>query len=213
MYQKTTLFILLTVMTLSLAQAGWGQGGRGGGRGGQGWQAESLTSTEAQQLIFLREEEKMARDVYDSLHERWGLFVFDNISSAEQRHMDAVLSQLNRYGLVDPVLQPGVFSDRELQHLYDVLIARGGESQIEALLTGALIEEVDMQDLNEMIASTDNAGLISLYEKLLCGSRNHLRAFVRQIENRGVVYEAQVLRQSEVDLIVDSPMERRCGRR
>jgi hypothetical protein len=68
-----------------------------------------------------------------------------------------------------------------------------------------------MQDLNEMIASSQNAVLISMYERLLCGSRNHLRAFVSQIENRGLVYEAQVLEQEAVDQIVDTPMERRCG--
>jgi hypothetical protein len=84
---------------------------------------------------------------------------------------------------------------------------------MDALLTGALIEEVDMQDLYEMIDATDNSGLISLYEKLLCGSRNHLRAFVSQIESRGMVYQAQVMDQADVDLIVDSSMERRCGRR
>ncbi|MES9928737.1 MAG: DUF2202 domain-containing protein, partial [Candidatus Thiodiazotropha sp. 6PDIVS] len=146
-------------------------------------------------------------------YERWGLYIFDNISSAEQRHMDSVLVQLEKYGLVDPVIQPTVFTNQDLQQLYDTLITQGSVSQIDAVLTGALIEEVDMQDLNEMIESSSNSGLISLYEKLLCGSRNHLRSFVRQIESRGVVYEAQVMDQAEVDLIVDSPMERRCGRR
>ena len=45
----------------------------------------------------------------------------------------------------------------------------------------------------------------------MSGSRNHLRAYVGQIENLGVVYEAQYLSQDEVDAIVDSPIER--GRR
>ena len=213
MAQRITLFVILSLFVLSLVQAGWGRGGGSGWRGGQGGVTESLTTDEAQHLTYLREEEKVARDVYDGLYERWGLYIFDNISSAEQRHMDSVLVQLEKYGLVDPVIQPTVFTNQDLQQLYDTLITQGSVSQIDAVLTGALIEEVDMQDLNEMIESSSNSGLISLYEKLLCGSRNHLRSFVRQIESRGVVYEAQVMDQAEVDLIVDSPMERRCGRR
>jgi hypothetical protein len=173
-----------------------------------------LTPQEAEQLGYLREEEKLARDVYQLFYRQWGLFSFDNIAGAEQRHMDSVLSMLQRYGLSDPALdQAGLFSNPELQQLYDNLIAQGQASQTAALWVGGLIEEVDMQDLDEMIGSTDKEDLISLYEKLHCGSRNHLRAFVRQIENRGEVYTAQVLSQEEVDRIVDSPMERRCGRR
>ncbi|MEJ2423736.1 MAG: DUF2202 domain-containing protein, partial [Candidatus Thiodiazotropha sp.] len=152
-------------------------------------------------------------DVYDRLYEIWGLFAFDNISNAEQNHMDAVLAQLNKYGLEDPVQQSGVFSDRELQSLYDNLLNRGAVSQIEALQVGALIEEVDMQDIKRMRESTTHDDLISLYDRLACGSRNHLRAFVSQIESRGMVYQAQALSQEEVDAIVDTPMERGCGRR
>jgi hypothetical protein len=209
---RSTLFVLLTTMTLTAAHAGWGPNNEDRDWGGdQTSQADSLTTLESQNLLYLREEEKVARDVYDVMHDRWGLYIFNNISSAEQNHMDAVLMQLNQYGLVDPAQQPGVFSDQELQNLYDTLVMQGNESLLNALLTGALIEEVDMQDLNEMIASSQNAVLISMYERLLCGSRNHLRAFVSQIENRGLVYEAQVLEQEAVDQIVDTPMERRCG--
>jgi hypothetical protein len=222
MMRKMKWGVLLSLLVVSVAQAGWGYGGGGrgnnaGGRGNsagdQGGDSSDLSTQEAQQLIFLREEEKVARDVYDRLYEIWGLFAFDNISNAEQNHMDAVLAQLNKYGLEDPVLQSGVFSDTELQSLYDNLLNRGAVSQIEALQTGALIEEVDMQDIKRMRESTTHDDLISLYDRLACGSRNHLRAFVSQIESRGMVYHAQALSQEEVDAIVDTPMERGCGRR
>ena len=45
-------------------------------------------------------------------------------------------------------------------------------------------------------------------ENLMSGSKNHLRAYVGQIENLGIVYEAQYLPQDKVDSIVDSPVER-----
>jgi hypothetical protein len=208
---KSILFVMLTTMTLTVVHAGWGNG-NGNWREVQASQTDGLTPLEAQNLLYLREEEKVARDIYDVMYDRWGLNIFNNISSAEQNHMDAVLVQLDRYGLVDPAQQPGVFSNQELQNLYDTLLINGSESELNALLTGALIEEVDIQDLNEMIEASDHWELINVYENLLCGSRNHLRAFVRQIESRGMVYEAQVLDQETVDQIVDSPMERRCGR-
>ena len=85
---------------------------------------------------------------------------------------------------------------------------RGSQSSLQALYVGAAIEEIDMIDLQEAIDATDNADIQMLYENLMSGSRNHLRAYVAQIENLGVVYEAQYLPQDEVDSIVDSPVER-----
>ena len=218
MYNRSILFILLFLITASTCQAGWGKNVAQGA----GWQDQNripdqninqgLSTEEAEQLSYLREEEKVARDVYLLMNERWHLNVFGNISNAEQKHMDSTLNMLNRYGLVDPAVdQTGAFTNPELQELFDTLIAQASESEIKALMTGALIEEVDMLDINEMIDSTDKSDLISMYEKLHCGSRNHLRAFVRQLENRGLVYSAQVLSQDDVDGIVDTPMERRCG--
>ena len=204
-------FSTLFLLAITTSQAGWGNGGPRWGGGG--YIEQGLTSQEAEQLSYLREEEKVARDVYRLLYDRWGLVSFSNIAEAEQRHMDAVLNTLLRYGLNDPALeQPGVFSNQELQQLYDGLIAQGMVSKRAALWVGALIEEVDMQDLDNMTLATDKENLINLYAQLHCGSRNHLRAFVLQIESRGEVYSAQVMSQEEVDNIVDSPMERRCGR-
>jgi hypothetical protein len=222
MFNRTILFILLSLLIASTSQAGWGNKGWRGEPGQSNEQepntiseqdvSQGLSTQEAEDLSYLREEEKVARDVYLSMYERWGLYAFSNISNAEQNHMNATLNMLNQYGLVDPAVdQRGVFTNPELQQLFDTLIAKGSESEIAALMTGALIEEVDIQDIDEMIAATDKTDLISMYEKLHCGSRNHLRSFVRQIENRGQVYSAQVLSQDIVDSIVDSPMERRCG--
>jgi len=123
--------------------------------------------------------------------------------------MDAVKVLLDKYNLTDPVIDSiGVFNDPELQHLYDELLESGEISHIEGLRVGALIEEVDMQDIQEAIDSIENEDMISTYESLLKGSRNHLRSFVGKIEEQGVVYEAQLLTQDEVDAIVDSPIER-----
>jgi hypothetical protein len=158
----------------------------------------------------MREEEKMARDVYLFFYPIWNNSVFSNIAESEQQHMDSMAVLLNTYGLPDPVQNDsiGLFTNPDLAALYLTLTDRGQASLLEALKVGALIEEVDMRDIQHAIDQAEHADIIQTYENLLRGSRNHLRAFVRAIEEMGVVYEAQVLEQSEVDAIVDSPMER-----
>jgi len=169
----------------------------------------NLSSMEAQTLIFMREEEKMARDVYLTSYDLWEDTIFNNIAGAEQQHMDALKVLLDKYRLPDPVFEEiGFFQNPGLQELYDDLVAQSEESRIEALYVGALIEEVDIIDLVNAINESRHLDVINVYEKLLRGSRNHLRSFVRKIENEGLVYEAQLLSQEEVDEIVDTPMER-----
>jgi len=170
----------------------------------------SLDANEIHNLEYMREEEKLARDVYRTLFGIWGLPVLDNISESEQVHTTQVEDMLEKYRLPDPVVDDatGVFVDQELAVLYDTLIVEGSRSSLKALYVGAAIEEIDMIDLQRAIDETDNADIQRLYENLMSGSRNHLRAYVDQIENLGIVYEAQYLPQVEVDSIVDSPVER-----
>ena len=182
--------------------------------GGSGLTAGSVDATEADYLVYVREEEKLARDVYITLYQAWGVAVFDNIAASEETHTTAVEDMIEKYRLTDPVVDDtvGVFVNPDLASLYTTLIARGSQSPVEALYVGAAIEELDMTDLQAAIDATDNADIRQLYENLMSGSRNHLRAYVGQIENLGIVYEAQYLTQEEVDQIVDSPFERNSRR-
>jgi hypothetical protein len=170
----------------------------------------TLDQGETASLVFMREEEKMARDLYLGFGEQWPLPLFANIARSEQRHLDAVGRLLAKYGVTDPLLEDvqGMFVNPDLQALFDELAARGAGSLAEALQVGALVEEVDIADLVAAIAETDDADVAGVYEHLLRGSRNHLRAFVREIERQGEVYVAQHLEQAAVDEILDSPTER-----
>jgi len=171
----------------------------------------TLSAAEKSDLLFMREEEKMARDVYLMLHETWGLPVFSNIASSEQSHMDAVLKLLRTYRLADPAAGRviGEFTNPELQALYDTLMAKGRLGALDALQVGGIIEETDVRDLAAAIKRADNADIDATYENLLCGSRNHLRAFAANIESMtGQAYTALVIPQDEVDAVVDSPLEK-----
>jgi hypothetical protein len=174
--------------------------GKGKGKGKGGGSVAILTQAEADDLLFMREEEKLARDVYVTLYAEWGNQVFNTISQSEQRHMDAILSLLNKYGLTDPALDPGKFAHQELQDLFDDLVAIGRETNLDALMVGALVEEVDMKDIVAAMDRTDKTDILNVYGNLLAGSVNHLNAFVKNIEGiSSSPYEAQLLTQAAVD--------------
>ncbi len=166
-----------------------------------------ISPEEAASLQFMREEEKLAHDVYVLLYEQWGLTPFDNIAASEQKHTDAIANLLDMYNVPDPVGDngPGEFTDSTLQVLYDDLAARGSQSSAEALKVGALIEEVDILDLQERLADTDNASIEQVYMNLMAGSENHLRAFVYDLETQpGETYTPQYLSQTAYDAIISA---------
>ena len=158
----------------------------------------------------MREEEKLARDVYLTLYEKWNLAILNNIASAEQTHMEAVKTLMDRYGLDDPAADQdvGEFTNQDLQTLYDQLVEQGSKSLVDALNVGAAIEEIDILDLQKYLAQTDKADIEIVYESLMKGSRNHLRSFVSVLEKNGEIYQPQYLGQDAYDAIVNTPIER-----
>ena len=168
----------------------------------------TLSAGEIEGLQFMVEEEKLAHDVYVTLYGVWGIKIFNNIKDSEVTHIDAVKLLLDKYDIYDPSYNNsiGEFENDILQDLYDSLIEQGSLSTIDALKVGAAIEEIDIRDLVEFM-DTDKADILAVYEMLLLGSRNHLRAFDSQLVSNGVDYEAQYLTQTEYDLIANSASE------
>ena len=164
----------------------------------------SLSDQETTDLLYMREEEKLAHDVYIYLYEMWGLPVFSNIAASESTHTASVLTLLNRYSIADPAqgLAEGQFQNTDLQALYDTLIKQGSLSLGDALKVGAAIEEIDILDLQDSIANTTQADIRLVYENLLAGSSNHLRAFVNTLQQTGETYQPQVLSAEEYQAIL-----------
>jgi len=190
---------------------GQGQGGRGAGGNGAGEITNlppatpgDLGEAESAALLYMREEEKLAHDVYMTLYEQWALRIFSNISQSEQTHTEAVKALLDRYGLDDPASSEiGIFTDPDLQALYTELIARGSQSLAEAIKVGAAIEEIDILDLQERLAQTDNADIQQVFDNLLNGSHNHLRAFVSTLKTQtGETYQPQYLSTEAYQAII-----------
>jgi len=171
---------------------------------------EALNADELNSLQLMREEEKLARDVYTTLYAKWNVNVFTNIASSEQQHTDAVLTLINKYNLSDPVVSSvvGVFSDPELQNLYNQLVAQGNLSVLDAYKVGATIEDLDIFDLEEALSKSDNQDIKYTFDLLTMGSRNHMRSFYGQIVGLGGTYSAQFITQAELEAIVSSPREK-----
>jgi hypothetical protein len=188
-----------------------------------------LDFNEATHLAFMREEEKLARDVYTKLGMLYpDSIVFGNIDDSEQRHTDAVKGVMEQHGLEDPNTNDnlGVFTGdvygEYFTEKYNYLIDKASASELDALYIGAFIEELDMMDIGRCpqeivqqdngidnadqcgLVYTDELDIINLYKSLLNGSESHLRGYVRAIEaivGKGT-YSAQVLSQEEVDAIL-----------
>ena len=187
------------------ADKGYGAGASTGVVDVSAYPVENLSPEEVEAILYMREEEKLARDVYLTLYNKTGLPIFENIARSEQTHMDMVLELIKKYNLTDPVAGMGVgeFNSTEMKELYEKLVAQGSESDVEALKVGALIEEIDIKDLDEWLKHVDNQDIKAVFESLRNGSENHLRAFTRLLQNRyGITYTPQVLSEDEYRSIV-----------
>ncbi|MFH1446646.1 MAG: DUF2202 domain-containing protein [Chloroflexota bacterium] len=169
-----------------------------------------LSESEVEGLVYMREEEKLARDVYLTLFDQWNMNIFQNIAKSEQTHTDAVKNLLDIYGIVDPVINDeiGKFVNPDLQALYDQLVVQGSQSLGDALKVGAAIEEIDILDLEKHIAQTEHTNIQTVYNSLLKGSRNHLRTFVSTLQVKtGETYQPQFLTQEGYELIINASIE------
>ena len=150
-------------------------------------QAAGLNDIEKNYLLLMREEEKLARDVYQALNAKWNHRTFTNIAKSEQQHMDSLKVLLDRYGIPDPTAgkKPGEFTNQKLQGLYAELVKKGSASLSAALAVGVEVEKLDIADLEEAISKTTQNDINVVYKNLLRGSNNHLKAFSSQPGGNG----------------------------
>jgi hypothetical protein len=164
--------------------------GGGGGMGGRCMMNQNFAQTnfapldpkQKEELLYIYQEEKVARDVYTAMHKLYPKEItFANILNSEQRHMDRAEMLCKRYGVdilkIDQG-QYGKFAVPELQKLHDALLAKGEKSLKEALKAGELIEVTDIADIDKMLPSfKDYPDVTMVLERLKQGSNKHLNAF------------------------------------
>ena len=172
-----------------------------------------LSAAEIAGLQFMREEEKLAHDVYVTLYAQWGAATFNSIAASEANHTAQIANLLTKYGIADPAAGNGVgvFTDPALQALYNQLIAQGSVSLSAALNVGGLIEETDIVDIQTRLASVTHSDIAQVYNNLMSGSYNHLRGFVSALAGIGVTYTPQILDVATYNSIIGGSSGR--GRR
>lgn len=170
-----------------------------------------LTQEEVNDLNFLREEEKLARDVYLFSYDKYQNSIFNSIAQSEQSHMNSVLNLMNKYGIPDSASSEiGVFNNSDLQALYTTLTTQSNISLIEALKVGATIEDLDINDIDDFIGNTTKSDLLNVYDNLTCGSKNHIRSYTSQLTSNGETYLPQFI-SSEYYNIILSESNGSCG--
>jgi hypothetical protein len=149
----------------------------------------TVTESESTGLLFMREEEKMARDVYAYLYAKYKLIVFGNITKSENAHMLAVLRLVTAFKIKDNSNNnPGEYTNTHIRDLYQQLITMGNISLIDALKVGVLIEQTDISDLQKELLSVKNTSIKTVYTNLMAGSNAHLKAFSWNLNIKGVVF-------------------------
>jgi hypothetical protein len=162
--------------------------------------AAALSQREMNGILFIWEEEKVARDLYRSLYNESNLSIFVDLARSEQNHMDMALALMDKYGLQAPVSdEHGLFSNQTLIGYYDELLAKGRQSPQDALEAAAAFEEISIVDLEKEIAAAEAEDVRVVYEGLLAGSRKHLRSYVRDLQEQGIQYSPQYLSQEEFE--------------
>jgi len=167
-----------------------------------------LTAAELEMLNYMMEEEKLAYDVYVTLFDMYGTTIFNTISKSETLHIEAVNKLLTKYNITNTASATiGVYTNEHLQELFDALVDLGSRSLVDALTVGATIEDVDIYDLENYLENTGNENIISVFNYLNCGSRNHLRGFLFQLDAQGGDYIPQFITQERYDEIVNHDYE------
>jgi hypothetical protein len=224
MRNRSFISILVVSGFLALAVPAWAQRGQGRGMQNgnnkgvclaitQSTAKQPLDVAEAAGLAYMREEEKLAHDIYAKLYAKWGVRIFGNISQSEERHMDSIKLLLDRYGLPDPAANNpiGIFQNKEIQALYNNLLMQGESSLMAAFRAGAAIEDKDIDDLEKAIAATDNEDMKLVYGNLLNASKNHIRSFVGQLAAAGENYAAQYISADALADILANPKQTGMG--
>lgn len=220
MFTKTLVIGSVLALSMMFTLPAWSGNGSGNGNDRQpmadcadcvaGLPYEDVSEAEIAGLRHMREEEKLARDIYIAFNDLWGHWTFANIMRSEQTHMEKVGQLLVKYQIPDPITDdtPGVFSDETLGSLYISLLENGKVSLIEALRVGATIEDLDIFDLKQQLILADNEDIKTVYQNLMKGSRNHLRAFVYQLSLLGEFYVPHYLTPDELQAIIAAEPER-----
>lgn len=150
-----------------------------------------ITEEMKQGLLLMREEEKLAKDVYAYFASLYSVPAFTNITASETKHMSSVKILLDKYNITDPVKDDAiwVFTNPSFTTLYNELTTKGATSLTEALKIWIQIEELDIADIDKLLWQVSADSDIALvYNNLRAWSVNHLTSFIKNLEKQWETY-------------------------
>jgi len=170
----------------------------------------ALSQQDVSWLVRMREEEKLSRDTYNTLWNKWKNKTFIDVAKVEQLHMNAVKVLLEKYWIDDPVRDDSVwvFSSFAIKKLYDDSVSQWNKSLLDAFVLAADAEALDILDLNDLAEQLHNPDIIAVYNTLIVWSRNHLRSYVKNIKNNGGNYKPKYISQEVYNGIISSQDEK-----
>jgi|GEM_PF-719649 len=168
----------------------------------------TLSDAEIADINYLQEAEKMQLDLYGALASQYSNApVFAALQQNEQAFYTADDVVLQKYGLANPAQgTPGVYSDTQLQNLYNRLNSQGG-LLTDSYAVAAQSEEIHIADISAALSRTNNSDLQYLYTQDLAISRNNLRSIIAALTAAGGAYAPQYLSTDAFNAIIGSPME------
>lgn len=165
-----------------------------------------IPTSEKNAIIYNLEEKKLSHDLYVAFESKWDAQIFENIARTEQDHFNYLLKLTQELGIEVPATilsnEKGIYYNPNLQEEYNTMLASGSKSLIDALTIGAKMEEMDIVDLHKVMDVTNETKVFLAYDRLYNTTRNHLRAFVRNLNAQGIDYSPVMLARDEYDKII-----------
>jgi len=166
-----------------------------------------LSKEEKTDIQKLREEEKLARDIYIKAYNTYEYFAFVNLYKGEQIHMDNLLNLEMQYMVEDIILpDTGKYVDESIQNFYNNHLSQITTSATDAFKVGMTTEEMIIYDIQNFENNTEEADILKVYSKIKCWSRNHLRLNYNFL-NGDTLYQPQYITIEEYNAIINSDYE------
>ncbi|MFE7169452.1 DUF2202 domain-containing protein [Streptomyces sp. NPDC057616] len=146
----------------------------------------TLTTAQKSTLARMAEEEKLARDLYTGFADRYGVPLFERTTAAENSHLAAVRTLLDRYDVTDPTAgkATGDFADPAVRATYDRYLKQGDGSLTAALNTGHKVEADETTALRHALTGLKAPDVRQIYGNLLAASERHEEAFEHASSDR-----------------------------
>ena len=168
-----------------------------------GLPAAALDDTQKAMLVYMWNEEKLAKDVYLALNALNPQQTLHTIAThSEAQHQSAMAALLEKYNLnllapLDSTLgysqaaldavPAGQYTLDSLQSLYNTLYSVGSASARSSLEVGCMVEVTDINDLDRDLALVSAVPDVrTVFENLRAGSYNHYWAFDQALRSLGV---------------------------